>query len=280
MRKGFIIVVVIAAIISIQVGFDRSQTDTTLAIKKASLQFDEPLLPSNEALQFLSLGQKSAVADLIWLQTIQYFGGGNPYGQYPALGSILDRVTSLDPKFEYPYQFALVVLPFMGQAKAAAALGERAQLNIPNNGLLTFYLATTYQLSLRDYTKAAFYYQKAASFPDAPGAAKSLAGISLTQINNSLSDRLVAMEFWKTVYKNSNDPDEKKRAQEWYQHMGIVYTVESKAQEFKQKNNRFPESLKEMVTAGYLQELPVSPINRELVYHSSTGTLTFDRLAE
>jgi len=272
-------VLVLLSLGSTQAIYDKSTTSFAKDRKHAILAANEPLLPSVATLKALSLGNRSALADYIWIQTIQYFGGGSAYAHYPALGGMLDTVTQLDPKFAFPYEFSLIVLPFMNQAEKARDIGERGQVEVPGNGLQTFYLASVYQLNLHDYKKAAFYYEKAAKEPDAPNSASQLAGVSLAKVNDTLNDREVALDFWKTVYENATSDSEKERAKNWFEHMQIVYSLELAAQQYKTEHGSYPDSLQTLVDRRYISSIPKSPINRVLEYHADTGKISFDQLA-
>lgn len=268
----------ILAVAASQFSYDSATQGFKAQLKQASLNLSEPLLPTVPALQALSFGNQPLVADLLWLDTIQYFGQGNPYGTYPSLGPILDRITSIDPNYEYPYEFGMVVLPFMKQADIAVTLGERAQQHITSNGLLSYYLATVYHLNLKDYEKAGHYYELASTQPGAPTAAKHLAGVAYAHADSSLDKRLVAVSFWETVYKNAKNEDERTQAKNWYLHTQLVYQIELAAQTYKTQNGHFPASIAELTQKGFLPGTPVSPIGRLLLFHPDTGKVSFDQL--
>lgn len=275
----FLSLLTLASVVSAQAIYDRSTTTFAKDRKHAILAASEPLVPSSSTLKAVSLGYTSALADYLWLQTIQYFGGGSAYGKYPALGGMIDTITTLDPKFEYPYEFGLVVLPFMDAADKAVAIGERGQKELPGNGLLTYYLASVYHLNLKDYKKASALYDKASQEPGAPGAAKELAGVTLSQINESVNDRLVAITFWKTVYENATSDSEKERAKNWFTHMQIVYSLELASDQYKKDKGHYPASLQTLVEDRYISQVPVSPINRLFDLNPATGRVTWNRLA-
>ncbi|MBU6389809.1 hypothetical protein KGQ71_04840 [Patescibacteria group bacterium] len=270
--------VLVAACAGIQAEYDSSSTGFHTQEKQSVLDFSEPLIPSVQALKFISLGDDSLMADMLWLQTIQYFGQGNPYGTYRSLGPLTDTITALDPKFEYPYEFALISLPFMHQTDYAIKIGERAQTAGLNNGRLTFYLASDYQINVKDYKKAAHYYEKAAKQPEAPPAAARLAAVSLSSINQQLNDRLVAADFWQTVADQTSDPDQKTWYLNWRDHMLLVYALEKDASDYKQKYGAYPSSFQDLINRHYISQLPVSPIQRQLVLDPHTGKVSFDRL--
>ena len=265
----------LGCVIGAQQGYDLSSRGFKAAQQAKAVSFAEPLVPSTQALRFLSLGDNQLAADLLWIDTIQYFGAGNPYGKYAALGPMLDRITALDPQFEYPYEFGLVVLPYMDQSRTAVTLGLRAQDALPNNGLLTYYLATVYHLDLKDYKNAATYYQKASKEPGSPPAAVTLAGVSLSHLSDSLEDRVVALAYWQTVYDNAKSDDERTRAKAWYDNTNNAYALEKAAASFKDNRGRYPQNFQELIDAKLIPSVPDSPIGLSYVLDPATGRVSF-----
>lgn len=271
---------VAASVASTQAMADTVSENTKKEVRVAVLKNEQPLLPSTKALKLLSFGNEPLLADLIWLQTIQYFGVGSPYQKYGALGSMVDRVTELDSKFAYPYQFGLVALPFMGQTATAEKLGLRAREALPNDGLLTFYTASVYHLNLKDYRKAGEFYALAATLPGAPTAASQLAGVTLARVNDSLTDRQAAIVFWEAVIQNAKTEEERERAVNWWKHMQVVYSLEIAASQFKEREGRFPDSFDEMIAKGYIGRVPESPILRIFTLEAGTGKVGFEQVRE
>lgn len=253
----------LAAIAGSQVAYDHSALGYKAIQKVRVTTFPDPLVPTEPALELLSLGDRPLVADILWLSTIQYFGSGNPYGKYAALAPMMDRVTRLDPKFEYPVEFSLIVLPYMDGTQTALQIGERAQANIPNDGLLTYYLASVYHLDAKDYKKAAFYYEKASHQPGAPAASKDLAGVALARVDDTLSDRLVALTFWQTVYANAKNADDQARAKGWIVEIQALYDIEKAASAYHDQHGAYPPDIKTLQNAGLLGELPPPRVDFE-----------------
>jgi len=275
----FLSLLVLASLISVQANYDHYTgsfaTDTQITIFKNS----QPLIPSVKALQLLSLNDQPLMADIIWLQTIQYFGSNSPYANYPALGSMVNTVSELDPKFAYPDQFGMVVLPFIGQADTAEEVGLRAQQNIPDDGILTYYLATVYQLNIKDYKKAAYYYNLAATQPGTPTAAKSLAAISESQVHDSQQDLTAAKIFWQNAIETAENDYEKEQATRWLAQIEIVESLQIAASEYKSEYGHFPSSLQELVNTKFINAIPQSPIHRKLILEPD-GTINFDQLQD
>jgi tetratricopeptide (TPR) repeat protein len=278
-----LVLLTLGSIASAQASFDYANAPFVKLQKKFTIDFSEPLIPNLTTLRLLSLGDRQLLADAIWLQTIQYFGTGTPYGHFNSLPKLMEAITKLDPGYEYGYEFSLVVLPFMNASDISARIGEQAQSEMKNgtlpvNGLLTYYLASVYQINIKDYKRAGELYEKASHEPGAPTAAKVLAGVSLSKVNQSLNDRLVAISFWKTVYDNAKNQDEKDRAKNWYENMQIVYAIEVASSKYKEKFGIFPTGFQDMVDKGYLPSIPESPIQREFILSPLTGRVSFDHL--
>lgn len=80
-------------------------------IQRAIVNHPE-LLPDKEMAKFTSIGYKNLVADLYWLQAIQYIGGNAISAEYKKyLFVMLDLITDLNPYFENPYIIGQLLLP-------------------------------------------------------------------------------------------------------------------------------------------------------------------------
>ena len=277
LSRALLTLLVLASIAASQAVNDVSSQPFKDAQKKAYLSYTEPLLPSLTALRFLSLHDYQLAADTLWLQNIQYYGQGNPYGTFPSMPKILDLITKLDPKFEYPYEFAMVVLPFMGFKDEAVQIGERAQQAHPNNGLLTFYLASDYHLFKKDYAKAAYYYQKAIEEPGSPSGARQLAATALNSVNTKPDDLLVARDYWKVVYDHATNDDDKKTDLNWISQLQTAYDLEQQIINYKNHFGYYPATLQALVDTHFIPSIPDSPVNHPFVLDPSTGKISFDK---
>ena len=153
-----------------------------------------------DVLKKSSLGLNNFIADIIWLETIQYYGGGLPYEKYRKLGQLVTLTTEMDPRFEYPYEFGLTVLPGEGFTKEAVSLGEKG-LNSPyfkNSWEIPYTLAMVERTNVKDNLKAAQYFEIAAKRPGVPEMAAVMAGLNYEKVDQ----RLVAYDLYKGIRKN------------------------------------------------------------------------------
>jgi hypothetical protein len=79
--------------------------DQREATRRASNPWPEP--PPVMALKISALGYSHFAADMMWLAAVQYYGAvrNRTDGHFRLLIPFLQRVTALDPKFEYAYRF-------------------------------------------------------------------------------------------------------------------------------------------------------------------------------
>ena len=89
--------------------FDLSLSD----YRTASLNNDVIYIPLDSSfIKLLSPADPSFVSDLIWMRAAYYFGyHALSDRQYPYLVHLLDIITDLSPKWDYPYTFGAALLP-------------------------------------------------------------------------------------------------------------------------------------------------------------------------
>jgi tetratricopeptide (TPR) repeat protein len=262
----------------VQYNFDTAAADSRIKLFNAVRTSEQVLLPPANVLKLVSLGHPSLAADLVWLQAIQYFGNAGSNATYAALPDYLETVTTLDPKFAYPYQLGTVSLPFMNKADEAIALGEQGIREVPNDGMIAYYLATVYHLNRKDYQRAHEVYLLASEREGAPEAARILAGVVLNAERSSLNDSVVSILFWDNVYKTARSDAEKKIAERWREHMKIVYFLEQAAAKYSTDTGSYPESVETLVTSGYIDAIPKSPNGRLFIADPAKKAILFNKL--
>ena len=226
----------------------------------------EPASPT--ALRVASQGFTRAAADITWLTTIQYFGGGNPNERYSALAPLIRTVVTLDPDFEYPYLFGGIVLPWQNDTAAALQLLDEGQERFPRSALLPYYAGAIARLQLHDNQRAAAYFKRAALLPDAPPAAALLAGVSLTESDN----RAVALAWWQSVAESSDNELVRERAIAWRDHLTMLLELERLARQ-ETAAGRPVKDLNDLVSRGLITSLPTSPLGLSWHWDESNQTV-------
>lgn len=160
-------------------------------------------LPSGSLLKPMALGFDNLLADVLWIRAVVYFGGHYMTDKrYPWLYHILDLVTTLDPKFEMPYEFGGIVLAMDEKAvsKSIAILRKGIQHH-PNYWRFPFYLGFDYFYLLGDFKTAAGYMELAAQLPGCPPYVPRLAA----SMKYKTAGPAIALHFLKEIQDHTED---------------------------------------------------------------------------
>lgn len=131
-------------------------------------------LPTGTFLRGVTLGYDEAVADFLWVRTIGYYGAHLKTDQnYTWLTHMLTITAELDPRYESPYEFAGVILPYdLNMVDEGMAFLEKGIKNIPTHNqrywLQHFYLGFCYMMYKNEPILAAQQFEKAVAFNKNP----------------------------------------------------------------------------------------------------------------
>ncbi len=108
-------------------------------------------------------GYARVASDLMWMETIAYFGGHLKGDQrFDYLIAMLNAITRINPHHEAAYRMAASVLPWVLHAQPAAErLLLRALVNNPHQGIWAYYLGVNRYLFRDDAKTAAHFLQMA-----------------------------------------------------------------------------------------------------------------------
>ena len=265
----------VLALLLTLVGYAQHSSDQALTASYQIANLEQiplKILPSAPALRQIDLGFHRAVADIVWLSTIQYVGGGNPNAPYGSLYALLDTTVTLDPTFEYPYLFGGILLPWQGNPHQALDLLQRGSKQFPNNGLFPYNAGAVAKIHLKDNVAAAEFYRTAIGKENTPPAAALLAGVSLT----NMDDRAFALTWWKGLYESETNPTIKERARVWMTHLQLIIDLETVVARASAEGHTV-YSLSDLVTLHYLKAVPQSPLEVPLEYYPDTEKVEIDR---
>lgn len=95
---------------------------------------------SPELLHGVALGYQYFWANMMWMQTVAYFGSNLDQADFDYLSRLLDSVTTLNPKAEHAYYLAATVLPWStGNTLLSKPLLERAMHSFPHEWRWPYY---------------------------------------------------------------------------------------------------------------------------------------------
>lgn len=151
-----------------------------------------------EFLRVMTFGHDSLMADLLWLQLIQYYGAAFQ-AKVPAehLYAYFDTVTSLDPDFETAYTFAPYLLDETPEdTQLALKILKKGEKNMPDSWSIPYRMGFLYYLRVKNVEKAAQYFQISGQKPGAPELPTRLAA-QLYKRTSKLDDCILSLQLWQ-----------------------------------------------------------------------------------
>ncbi len=169
-------------------------------------------LPAIPFLEVLALGYRETVADLAWMQAVQYYGeyrqGGNDLSEFQ---HFLDAVNTLDPRFEHAYVLGAFVLATDGRdLDAALEVLRRGARALPESHRIPFEMAFLTYVMGGDVDAAVHYFGFAATKPE--GRERALRFQAF--LNRRLGRLETAWVLWNDLYHNTDNPSLKIVARE------------------------------------------------------------------
>ncbi len=253
-----------------QYQFDHERLLQLQNLKISENQLIAPDIINPNLLPKISFGMNNFLADLMWLETIQYFGGGNPNEKYNELPQMIKAILALDPKFSYPYTFAGLILPSEGFADQALSILSNGEKSLPKDWSLPYYEGTIQFIYKKNHLASAEDYQKASKLPGAPAMNLFLSAVQYDQNNNYQT----AETIFSNIAKESSSTYFRQRAKLFIKHYELLSSLNNLTKNFYKKFDRYPTDLNELVQKKYLNSLPQDPLNRQLEYNAKTGAVT------
>ena len=164
-------------------------------------------LPSGRGLELISFGFKNALADILWFNTVSYFGKHYRLDRnYTWLGHMCSLITELDPRARQIFEFCSLMLAWEAQKTTDA-------FTILNRGLKAepgywryYYLrGMTYAFFLKDSNLAREDFVTGAKLPGSPVFMAKLASKKI-----ALSDPDTAIEFLQEVIASASDQTQRR----------------------------------------------------------------------
>ncbi len=271
-KKWLGVIILIGVIVISQIYYLDTKKNGSRYQKISDHDLKTPIVIPLKTLKRLNFGTNNFLADIIWLQTIQYYGSGNANESHKELSSLIKTITTLDNRFLNVYSFGLVILPNEGFVEEAVALGQDglANKNLSGSWEIPYYLGLIYHFNLKNHLQAARLFEEASKKPGAPEATK------LTAANYYVmaDQRQTAFALYKVVYETSKNQFIKDRAKLYLDHWGLIFALEDAAKIFKKKYNRWPNNLEELTQKRIVKKIPKDPLDKKLIIDSKTGLVS------
>jgi len=250
-----LLVVLGAMIYFLQVSTDRRWEELDIDQKR-------PFHAPNPAIvKIAAMGYHTMVADIYWLEAIQYYSESVTQDFVPNdLYHLTDFITDLDPNFCMAYYFGgqNMMVGDVDPRKVVEIL-EKGKKHCPQDYRPPFLLGYCYFFYLHEPDKSADNMELAAKKRDLPYLALLASRI------RSESGRLeTGVSFLEEMIRQTKD----ERARENYRQR--IAEIRAKQQEnrlnevvenFRSAKGRYPENMDELVEAGFLNQRPVHPLS-------------------
>lgn len=236
---GILSICFICIIIFAQVSYDR--LSKPFSFKLSAIRRD--LLPA-KILPYLDFGFSNILADLYWIRAIQDFVQWDWKDEF--MMHYFTNISTLDPKFEYPYLFAIVTIPRSKNVESldkVAAYSQKGIEAIPTSWKIPYYLGTEYYLFTKKYETPLHYLEIAANVESAPP------GVYLTYssfLTKNITGNKAAQELVKVIYNNTNDEIIKKLSKIGLQESMISQSLEKAIVAYKVLKGKYPKNVLEL----------------------------------
>lgn len=225
------------------------------------------VLPSRFS-RIIPLGHKGLFADFLFLKGMTFAGERSLNQQTMAeedwdyLVAVLDTVTDLDPYFLDPYVLGQGLLTWgAGKIEEANRLLEKGLIYRVSDWRIPFYIGFNHFYFLEDYARGGDYIMQAARIPGSPSYLPTLAG-RLSYYGGKSKTGLL---FLRDLLAETNDPRLRSQLELRLIALERAVMLEEMMEKFTEEQRRPPETLHELVTAGYLDQLPPDPYGGEWI---------------
>lgn len=257
---SFVIVLTLICIVYIQINYDSAQGPFSPGLEaKSRTLLPEKLLPH------ISLGFNTFLADMYWIRAVQdltTWTGNDPYYL-----NYFKNISTLDPRFEYPYLFSILTIPQSAKREKdiqplheVAKVAERGIAAIPSSWQIPFYLATQYYIFNKQYEPAESYLSIAASKEGAPDGVylvySTFVGKNLVRTKNLLNNpdaNSTINQLVKVIYNNTDNETTKELIAKGYQAEAVRQMLEKGIIAYKERYKKYPDNALQMIEARFIQ---------------------------
>ncbi len=229
-------------------------------------------LPNGRALQLISFGYRNVLSNVLWFNSISYFGKHFRTDQnYEWLFHMADLVTTLDPHSIFVYEFISTMLSWeANKPDQAVALLTKAIEDHPGNWRLYYLRGFTFMYFLHESENAARDFRTASQQPMAPVFAARLASKVLVMQNSPET----AIEFLKGALATVKDETARAALEERLREAFLEVDLRRLAQAveiYRRQYNHEPDDINELVASGIVSTLPPDPFGGKYYIEPDSG---------
>ncbi len=227
----------------------------------------------------LALGHETSLADLYWLELVQYVGANDSTAmQWPLLEALAEKVIRVDPMYGYAYEASGVLLAQAGRTDSSNEILLRGMEHIPERWQLPFFAAFNYWHSMDELDRGADLLLRASKLPGSPRYLASLA-TRLYSSSGNLDEGLNLLEGALALPLDPLMRTELEKRREDLLVERVLQQTEAKISQYRAKNERPPLSLAELDDPE-LRAILSSEIGRTIVFDPTLGEVSSPLLPE
>lgn len=242
--------------------------------QSAETQQEEVLyLPSGEGLRLLSFGYHNLLSNLLWFNTVSYFGKHFKSDRnYKWLNHMCNLVVNLNPEAHHVFDFCSVMLAWEAKApKKSIAILSKAIKHHPNYWKYPYLRGFINLFFLKNEEEARADMVRAAELPDAHLLVKRLAAKKL-----AVDDPDTAISFLSDMLKTANDPSQRKALEERLREARYESDIRKLEQALKlyiAKTGKEATSLNDLVEAGIIGKALSDPFGGSYFLDKESGNI-------
>lgn len=229
-------------------------------------------LPSGKYLRVTSMGFPEVMADLIYIWSIQFYGHYDTADRFKYLNHIYGNVISeLDPHYIDPYLIGAMIMSMeAGDPEMALRLLDKGIAANPNEWILAFDAGFLCYDRLKDYPRAARYFEAAMRAPSVPSTVRRLHA----EMYNKMGDKRASLEYWSEVQRGA-ETDYVHDVSAMHVH-DLTIEVDLEAlrgavEAWRARHGSLPPDLRSLAAAGLVAREPVDPEGVPYLYDRRTG---------
>lgn len=239
------------------------------------------LLPRKEILKRLAMGNEKAVADLLWIRAVQFFGGnyttlikeGMEY-KGEGIRKLFYIIQYLDPDFYQVYEFgAFVFNEGLRDHEEAIRMLDLGSRRFENDFRLLFDAAFVCFYYMDDKERALEFADRASERPGAPEHVRRFKG----QLLSRLGSYDAAADHFQRLMEESQSDLQREVARANLMRVlreKDLYQLDLAMQAYREKTGRDIRQVEDLVAEGILDRLPLDPEDGGPYYYvSNSGEL-------
>ena len=231
-------------------------------------------LPNGAALELMSFGYRNVLANLLWFNTINYFGKHfRSDHSYTWLKHMCGLVSTLDPKAEHVYEFCGMMLAWEGaDPQSAILLLNRAIAANPQSWRFYYLRGMNWALFFRDELRAQADFAQGAKQPAAPPFMARLAVKTLANLDRPET----AVAFLKEMIGQASDLNQKAALTEHLRktlyEIGFQKLERARVQ-YRERHGLEPGAIEQLVEFGLSESDFADPFGGRYYIDAATGRI-------